>query len=308
MSDSQKIQQRIASLGHRQSEQVTRAQLLALGLGPDAVTHRAQSGMIHRVHRGVFSLVPPPLNPIQRASAAVLACHPDGVLGDESALALWWPGQPWPAIPCVVGTRYRSRSGIAARRVRGLIRADVRVHHGLRVTAPARTLLDCAPALGERATARLLAEGRRAGLVHTASLDDVLDRFPRHPGHRVLVALRHDPAARTRSDLEVEFIAFCAHYGLPAPLINTRVAGREADAYFPDQRLIVELDGWDTHRDRENFESDRLNDGIALELGIATYRMTWRRLGEAPEQEARRLTAILVGRGWSPGRRSEPRP
>ena len=293
-------------MGRRQNQQVTREQLLALGLGQAAIAHRASHGLMFRVHSGVFSLVAPPLDAVQRATAAVLACGPDGALGDQSALALWWPGQPWPDVCTVVGTSHRVRPGIRVRRVRGLIRADIRVHHGIRVTSPARTLLDCASGLGWHATARLLAEARRAGLIHPASLDDVLKRFPRHIGHSTLAGVRDDPGVRARSEWETAFPAFCARHGLPAPMINTRVHGRERDAYFPDQRLIVELDSWEFHQDRVNFEDDRERDAEALAAGLGTYRMTWRRLTGTPEQEARRLTAILVSRGWSPAGRSGP--
>ena len=234
----------MTQLGRRQQDQISRKQLLALGLSPTVVARQARSGLLYRVHPGVFSLVPPPLSPVQLASAAVLACAPDGALAGTSALALWWPGQPWPVTPTVAGTTHRARPGIDIRRVRGLTRADVRVTHGIRVTSPARTLLDCAPDRGERATALLLAQGRRAGLVHPAALEDVLTRFPRHPGTKVLRAVIADPAARARSDFEVRFLAFCARYGLPTPLINARVNGRERDAYFADARLIVELDSW----------------------------------------------------------------
>ncbi|HET9104774.1 MAG TPA: hypothetical protein VFN55_15590 [Solirubrobacteraceae bacterium] len=295
-------------MGRRQNQQVTRAQLLAIGLGRDAITHRASHGMLFRTYHAVFSLVPPPLTPLQRASAAVLACGPDGALGDGSALALWWPGRPWPDIPTVVGTARRKHPGIRVRQVRGLTRADVRVHHGIRVTSPARTLLDCARELGERTTARLLAEARRAGLVHPASLNDVLARFPRHRGRATLLAVIHDPAARARSEFEVLFPEFCARYGLPSPVINARVHGRERDAYFPDQRLIVELDGWAFHQDRVSFEDDRERDAEALAAGLGTYRLTWSRFTGTPEREAQRLAAILVNRGWSPPARSAPGP
>ena len=43
------------------------------------------------------------------------------------------------------------------------------------------------------------------------------------------------------------------------PLINVHVGGERVDAYFPDQQLIVELDGGVTHGDdwRPAFEDDR---------------------------------------------------
>ena len=100
----------------------------------------------------------------------------------------------------------------------------------------------------------------------------------------------------TRSEFEDAFLAFCERHGLPRPKVNTIVAGREVDAYFEAERLIVELDGWDFHSSRLSFEDDRGGDANALVSGIATLRLTWERLTETPAQEADRLTKILEAR------------
>ena len=54
---------------------------------------------------------------------------------------------------------------------------------------------------------------------------------------------------------EQDDFAFIRQYGLPQPLINTEVHGREVDAYFPEHNLIVEL-AWST-RPRGVAESRR---------------------------------------------------
>lgn len=43
----------IARLASRQQGNVTRAQLLALGLNSAAISYRVKTGRLHRVHRGV---------------------------------------------------------------------------------------------------------------------------------------------------------------------------------------------------------------------------------------------------------------
>jgi very-short-patch-repair endonuclease len=97
----------------------------------------------------------------------------------------------------------------------------------------------------------------------------------------------------TRSRFEIDFLEFCARHGLPRPLTNTRVAGREVDALFADQRLIVEVDGWEFHNDRDAFESDRERDAASLEAGYRTLRITWERLHERADAEAARLRRML---------------
>jgi hypothetical protein len=188
----------------------------------------------------------------------------------------------------------RKRPGIITHEAPGLVRADTRIQLGIRATSPARTLLDRAPDLPERQLRRAAAHARREGLMHPAGLLDLLERNRRHPGAQALAATMTDQAP-TRSDFEDAFLVFCSHHGLPTPLVNTRVAGHEVDAYFPESGLIVELDGWDFHRDRDAFEDDRDRDASALAAtGVPTLRVTWERMTARADREARRLHQILA--------------
>ena len=56
------------------------------------------------------------------------------------------------------------------------------------------------------------------------------------------------------------------------------MAGYEVDALFPEQRVIVELDGYEFHGTRQAFESDRERDATLLAAGYVTIRITWDRL------------------------------
>jgi hypothetical protein len=161
---------------------------------------------------------------------------------------------------------------------------------GIRATSPARTLLDCARELSSARLTRILADGRRAGLLHLEQLRDVIARNPNHPGATLLRPLIDAVGAPTRSHFEDTFPDYCVRHGLPRPIINAQVNGYEVDAHFPEQGVIVELDGWEFHRDRHAFGADRERDAHALR----TVRLTWERYTTAPESEARRLHAILA--------------
>jgi very-short-patch-repair endonuclease len=68
--------------------------------------------------------------------------------------------------------------------------------------------------------------------------------------------------------------------GLPEPLVNyTLIAldhGRcEVDFYWPTHRLIVEADGWQTHRTRAAFENDRARDAALEASGHRVVRFTY---------------------------------
>ncbi len=68
----------------------------------------------------------------------------------------------------------------------------------------------------------------------------------------------------------------------------------EVDACWPEQRLAVELDGWDAHRSRLAFQQDRER-GNALEAaGWTLLRFTWADVTRGPEDVAGRVARALA--------------
>ncbi len=158
-------------------------------------------------------------------------------------------------------------------------------------------MLDCAPSLSDRRLARIVADGRRAGRLRLGELAAVGKRFPYHPGCApVAPLLQRMDGAPTRSELEDAFLKFCERFDLPRPRVNVIVCGYGVDALFASERVIVELDGWDFHQDRDAFERDRRRDADTLAGGFATVRITWERMSGSPDEEAERLQAILERR------------
>jgi putative AbiEi antitoxin of type IV toxin-antitoxin system len=85
----------ISRLAGRQRGYVTRGQLLALGLSPDAVDYRLKIGRLIRVHNGVYAVGHLPISGPDRAYAAVLACGPGAVLSHGTAASLWGIDDRW---------------------------------------------------------------------------------------------------------------------------------------------------------------------------------------------------------------------
>ena len=90
-------------------------------------------------------------------------------------------------------------------------------------------------------------------------------------------------------------------HGLPRPLSNHSLdapdhPGLEADFYFPGHGLVVETDGWDTHRTRQAFEDDRAKDAALTAAGYTVVRFTYRQLRDEPDTVADRLEAIIGAR------------
>jgi very-short-patch-repair endonuclease len=217
--------------------------------------------------------------------AAVLACGDGAVASHDSAAALWgW--RRWPSVPEVSTTWSRHRPGIKTHRTRSLPRRDVTRQLGVPVTRPERTIRE----IESRPTRKQFTR-----MVKDAWQEHRLDKA-------AVTRLLGYPAEPTRSEFEEAFRRFCRRFGLPKAATLVTVHGFEVDALFAQQRLVVELDGWEFHSDRVAFGSDRERDAELLGFGYETVRVTWDRLQETPAREAARFKRILARRERELGR------
>ncbi len=286
LGDKARLARKISQLAGRQWGHVTRAQLLELGVGRSSIDRRVGRGELIRVHAGVYAVGHPRPEARAKAAAAVLACGPGAVLSHESAAPLWGFRSLWPARPEVIVPGDRRPPGVRTHRTSTLRRRDVRRHHGIRVTSPARTLNDIARRLTPAELTRAVNDARLEAGLRGSELE----------GWPQLRALTDE--APTRSVFEDAFLVFCQRFALPTPQINVRVAGYEVDVLFAEQKLIIELDGYRYHQGPGSFERDRERDAATLAAGYETIRLTWKRLLQAPEREAARLLSILGKRGY----------
>jgi len=220
---------KVAAIASRQHGVVTREQLAECGIDKSALTRRLRAGRLHRLHPSVYAVGHRSLSWRGRWLAAVLAAGDGAVLSHTSAAALWEflrPIQGPIHVTVAAAVRRKSRPGLQLHRSRTLAPSQVTTRHGIAVTIPAHTIEDIRTAVEPRLFRRAL---RQAEL----------------GGHRVphLSATR-----RTRSDLELLFLALCDDHGLPRPLVNHRVHGHLVDFYWPRHSLAVETDSWTYHR------------------------------------------------------------
>jgi very-short-patch-repair endonuclease len=303
-SASAPVDRSLAALARRQHGVVARRQLRALGISDRGVAHRVAAGRLHRIHTGAYAVGHTVLGARGRWIAAVLACGPTAVLSHASAGALWDLRRSETGIVDVTvpGTGGRQRrEGIRIHRARSL-EGQTDTKDGIRVTTPARTILDLAATLDRRAIERLLDRAEDLRLGGAVSFDALARAHAGHRGaHRLLAALDdHAPGTTlTRSDLEELFLALCRAAGLPRPRVNRHVEGPEADFVFADQRLLVETDSWRHHKSREAFEQDRRRDALHAAAGWRTLRFTWRQIEGEPQTVAAAVDAALGYRGAS---------
>jgi very-short-patch-repair endonuclease len=287
------ISEELARLAARQHGVLSRLQLLEAGVAKGAITYRVDTGRLYRIHRGVYAVGYYSSSPMTRAMAAVLACGPGAVLSHGSAAALWDIGLSWPGCVEVTAAAARHHRGVTVHRSRTLTPQQTTVHLGIPVTTVARTLIDLADILDDRALARAFNEAQITRRMRAGELATFL---PNLRGRRAATRLRpfiQRPASPTRSVLEDTFLALVESHALPRPQVNQRVAGYEVDMLWREQHLVAELDGRRYHEHDRAFERDRERDANLLAAGYRVIRVTWQRLASQPEREAERLRALL---------------
>lgn len=205
--------------------------------------------------------------------AAVLACGDGAVLSHRSAAALWKIGPVAPLIDLTVASSggRATREGIRVHRSSTLSPADCTRRAGIPVTKPARTLEDLRRILPSKEFARALREAEYL-------------RLP------IGDAFKPD---RTRTDLEAMFLATARRHRLPKPEVNVRVDSYLVDFLWRPQRLIVEVDGWESHRTRSAFEDDRARDARLKVLGYEVVRFTWRQVQDDAAGVVASVRALL---------------
>ena len=291
----------ISAITERQRGRVARQQLLAAGVAPSAIDRRLRSGALQRVHFSVYSLPQTTDVPLATETAALLACGEGAALSHHSAATLWGlrPGQARPVhVTIPEGRGGPAPRGVKLHRSRTLTPADIRIHDGLPVTSPARTLLDVAATLPDRDVERLLDEGLFARRIVTrAEIDDVLKRAGNHPGRPRLarVAGAQTRSPDTGSPAAEKLLGLIRDAGLPEPRLEVWVLDYRLDFYWPELGLAVEVDAYGTHGSPARFEADRRRDARLLaEKGIVVIRITKLTIGERP-LEALGLVARMIG-------------
>jgi hypothetical protein len=208
-------------------------------------------------------------------------------------MSLWGYFDRWTTPFEVTVSTDRRPKHIRTHLSRTLAPQDIRHHYGIPVTTPARALLDIAPRLTDRRLRHVVKNALVSPHLTQPQLTDTLQRHPHHPATKLLTPFVALSAHPLRSGLEVDAVQFCADHNLPIPQTNVTIAGHNADFYFPDHGLILEIDSHEYHLNPISFETDRERDTDTLLAGHPTVRLTPERMTTDPRREADRLKRIL---------------
>ncbi|HUA44373.1 MAG TPA: DUF559 domain-containing protein [Solirubrobacteraceae bacterium] len=284
---------RVGRLADRQWGRVGAAQLRALGTESWLIARWVDGGYLHQVLPRVYAVGHRAPSVEADLTAAVLYAGPGAML--SHATALWWRGlldrQPWP-IEVSTPRRTRSLHGI---RVRG--RRDCRRewHRDLPMTTIEQALLDFASRAPLDRVRYALANADFHDALDLAALQ-VIAGSGRAGSTRLRSALqRHEPKlARTRSPLERIFLPFCEAHAIPLPDdVNLPIEGVLVDAVWWKQRLVVELDGKDSHSSWAQIQRDRSNELRLRAAGFDVMRYGTVQFEDQPDLVANDLLARI---------------
>ena len=320
------VDQRIAALAAAQHGHVSRRQLLSAGLTSRQIGFRLRRGRLHRVAPGVYAVGHGAPQSLGAEVTALLGAPPGALLSHLTAARLWRihghdRGNGYRAdntndhgngnrgaprlpvdilIPSACGQR---RTGVTVHRTILPRRIQPAYVQGLPVTEVEQTLLDIAGLLSGRELERALDEALARGLTSRSALTEVARRAGPSPGTALLGILlsRRGPLSLTRSQAEERFLALIRDAGLPMPRTNVRLCGYSVDFYWPNARMVVEIDGYQWHASRSAFERDRRKDTALRAAGLELQRVTWEQMQHDALASIARVAAELALRGCPHG-------
>ncbi|MDP2712775.1 MAG: DUF559 domain-containing protein [Solirubrobacteraceae bacterium] len=290
---------RLAELAAEQGGAVATRQLVGLGLDGRAIHVRVQRGQLHRCFHGVYAVGHSALSLTGHFAAAVLACG-DGAILMRYAAASHLAMLAWEERDVDVATprgRGRGIPGIRAHRCR-IDPRDIWTRGNVRVTSPARTILDLAATMAAHDLRRLVRQAQAERHVNVRALLEILSRSRGHRGAAKLRALIVDGPTPTRSVLEDHALELILHAGIERPEVNPKLSldGRsiEPDLLWRRQRLVVECDGRRWHGDPLAQRSDAARQAILEAHGHRVLRITWEQVVNHPQQTLARIRAALA--------------
>jgi very-short-patch-repair endonuclease len=278
---------------------VARHQLRANGLTQREVRGLAGRRELVPMAPGVYLPGGVPASFAQRAWGAVL--WTGGVLSHRSAAQLWRLPVASSAslhVTVPIPLSRRRPPTITVHRV-PLDAGEITRIDGLPVTRRARTIVDLLRTERYLAARDLFDRSVQTGWV---GLDDVVRAYRDEPGRTGNAQLRKlvgaaEPGAHAESERVLHRLLRSA--GLPGWVAQHRIAlgARVAfvDVAFPEQRLVIEIDGRRYHDERSDaFEDDRARQNELIAAGWRVLRFTWRALTRYPDRVLASILGLLT--------------
>lgn len=254
----------------------TRAGLIKAGVTRHAIYRALDSARIVRLRRGTYGLGLPDGTMLLAAASTALGA----TVSHDSAAALWDLEMVHQPATWVTVARDRSRATYPGVSVRRAAVDKTAVRHGLAVTTPLRTVLDCARVLSLADAVVIADSALRKGLVKIDELRSAATAVNGRLAARVRrVAALADP--RCGSVLESLLRVLLVEAGVSLDRTQWTIRDDEGlfvavvDFAWLGARLIVEADGFEFHSERSDYRKDRRRANAYCRLDWRLLRFSW---------------------------------
>jgi hypothetical protein len=290
---------------------LSRAELRALGCPNPRIDGWLESRRLVPLFRGVYAFGRDIETAESAWRAALLATGPGAVLAGRTACELWGLVRKAEGIPARIQVAaeitepalYAGRSAALARtRVRAVRRkferTDVRRRKDLPVLSAPQAVIDYSAEADPVSVKFAFLEACRLGLFGRPDVDRCFERIHGRRGAskvRPLLELWVPQLSETRSALEGLFLLTWVAADKRLPLINQKVFGFEVDCFWPEHRLIVELDGGGYHSDALARGRDARKERALAKEGLLVVRFGYLEVRRRPERVVREVVRLLDG-------------
>jgi len=295
----------VANRATAQGGVVSLEQLRDEGVSRKAASRRSKEGVLHRIHRGVYTVGHRAVSRNTLLRAALLACGDGAVVSHGTAAAFHglWDKPPRLIDVMVPVEAGRKIDGIRCRRCRYPEPEEVEVVAGVAVTTVARTLVDLAGMVGLVTLKKTVGRAAIRKTLDLPAIDLAIRNAKRRRGLKALeLALapyrtKDGEVPDVRSDFETLVLPELGEMGLPQPGCNVglHVDGERliVDFFWESARVVVETDGRETHETPAAFQSDRRRDQFLAAAGYRVLRITWSQIHTEREAVLRRISRAI---------------
>jgi very-short-patch-repair endonuclease len=273
-------------IAERQHALIRHDQAVAVGIGDDAIGRRIASGLWSAILPRVYLVHGAPATGRQAAMAAVLWAGDDAVVSHRTAGILWGlDGVDTTRVEVTVPYRRAPRNArVTVHRSHTLPAVDRDAIHGIPVTSPARTIVDLSAVLTGEALPSALESALRLRLTTHSFVEWRLRELggKGRKGARELRRIldeRGRDAGALESRLEVKLARLLTASRLPPPVrqfwLDLHGDRYRLDFAWPDRKVALEADGYETHGGRVAFERDHRRLTALAAAGWRVLPVTW---------------------------------
>lgn len=268
----------MARLASGQHGVFSRVQALKVGADDGWLYRRVRTGRLERVEAGVYRLPGTTSSFHQRILIAILGAGPGTVASHRCAAALIGLDGVDEGIVEVCVPRNRRYERAVTHRSTDLARADVTTVAAIPCTTATRTCVDLGAVVGGEVVERAFECAVRRGLT-TPGYAERRARALARPGRAgpgvLLEVLRRRQQAVNGSELETRFEQLCRAAGVSRFRRQFPIGPYVVDYADPAGRVVVELDGLETHSTSHALQHDLSRQNFLVLEGWTVLRFTW---------------------------------